>query len=431
MVSRLAWLLDAINIRNLCFLYFLVTPFFLDRKNSLAITLLFGAGYVLSALIVMLALGERLSALSHRIRYSSMTLLVAALVFVSMFSVAVNTPAHLLSPSLVYFKYGKLVLPALVFFVMVRIWDRRDLPKLARLLLTFGILSLCLSFIELIVQAGGPKGFSRIGSWVVGDANKYAVVLNILYGFLLAEFISRKMSGLRASMVGWLILLVAVGVLLTQSRGGVLAFVIVTFTCLFASRSRRMIQWGIGMMIPFAVLVFLVFLYRYSQPGSVELSDLGRIWTYIVAWNAIQKNPLFGVGFGNTDRMYDKYGPEYELLMGLPMDVHNTVLEVFAQQGIVGLVVFLTFIFLPFTILIRRIIVLSRTHYPLEEVVALVIPMSFLLYGMISHQYIANEFFWAYISFTTIVMYSPSPGRVATLFGERKNGEGAAAQVAS
>lgn len=423
MVARLAWLLDAINIRRLCFLYFFLAPFFLDRKNSLAITLLFGFGYVLSALIVMLALGERLSAFSHRIRYSFLTVLVIALVFMSLFSVVVNTPEHLFVPSLVYFKYGKLVLPALVFFVMVSIWDRRDLPRLANLLLTFGIISLLLSFIELIVQAGGPKGFSRIGSWAVGDANKYAVVLNIVYGLLLAEFISRKMSGLRTFMAGWLIVLVAAGVLLTQSRGGVLAFVVVTFTCLLASRSRRMIQWGIGMMIPFALLVFLVFLYRYSQPGSVELSDLGRIWTYIVAWNAIQKNPFFGIGFGNTDRMYDKYGTEYEQLMGFPMDVHNTVIEVFAQQGLVGLVVFLAFILLPFVVLIRRVFVLSRIRYPLEEVVALVIPLSFFLYGMISHQYIANEFFWAYMSFTAIVIYSSSPGRVATLFGERTNGD--------
>lgn len=417
MISGMAWVMDAMTIRNLCFLYFLLTPVFLDRKDSLAILLVFGVGYVVSGVIVLLAVGEKLSTLAHHIRYNFMTVLVGALVVTSFFSVLVNTPGSFMSPSLMYYKYGKLVLPVLVFFVMVRIWDRSDLPSLARLLLLFGFFSLGVALIEVLIQIGSPKGLARIGTWMVGDANKYAVILNILHGFLLAEFIAHKMAGRKAPWIGWGIVLVALGVLMTQSRGGALGFLVITLVCLFASRSGQIIRWGVGMMIPFGIMAVLVFLYRSMQPAGVELSDLGRVWTYIVAWNSIQRNPVFGIGFGNTEIMYTRYGQDYQILLRGPMDVHNIVIEIFAQQGVVGLVVFLAFLLAPFIVLTRRILTVSRVRYPLEEVAAIVVPLAFICYGMISHQYIANEFFWAYMSFTVIVMSSPYSGN-QTLFGE-------------
>lgn len=416
MTARLAWLLDAANIRNLCFLYFLVAPVFLDRTNAKAILILFALGYLISLVIVGLAAGETLSRLSHVIRYRPLSLLVVALVVMSLLSVLINTPGNILKPSLIYFKYGKLVLPALVFFVMVNIWDRRDIPKLSNLLLSFGLLTLLVSVLE--VGIGLRVGWvARLGTLVTGDSNKYAVVLNILYGFLLAEFIARKLKGLPRQGLGFLIIVIAGGVLLTQSRGGMLAFLAITLTCLAASRSWRMVRWGGMIMVPFVLLAVLVALYRYTLPASAQLSDLGRVWTYIVAWNAIQDNPFFGIGFGNTALMYEAYGQGYDMLMGRQMDVHNIILEIFAQQGLAGLIVFLLFTFIPMGLLIKRIRVISRTRYPVEEVAALLIPLAFFLYGMISHQYIAHEFFWAYMAFTMIVVRSADPPETPSLFG--------------
>src|SRR5690606_18357856 len=162
--------------------------------------------------------------------------------------------------------------------------------------------------------------------------NKYAVILNILYGFLLAEFIARKIKNLPRTILGSVVAAVAAGVLLTQSRGAMLAFLAITLICLVASRSWRIMRWGAFMMIPFVLLGLAVALYRYSQAASAQLSDLGRLWTYIVAWNTIQAKPLSGVGFGNTARMYDEYGMGYDAFMGKQMDVHNIILEIFAQQ---------------------------------------------------------------------------------------------------
>jgi len=145
---------------------------------------------------------------------------------------------------------------------------------------------------------------------------------------------------------------------------------------------------------------------RYADSQTATQSAMGRIWTYIVAWHTIVEHYLFGIGFGNTVEMYDRYGKAYEVLLGTPLDIHNAMLESFAQQGIFGLLAYLALVFVPIVVLWRRIWRNRSGTYPAVEMAALSIPLCFFIYGLFYHQYITNEHFWTLMAFTMIVLKS-------------------------
>lgn len=407
MVARLAWLLDAINIRRLCFLYFAVAPFLLDRRDTVAIVLLFAVGYVVSSVILTLAASERIISFTGTIRYSRYTLPVLAVIATIFLTSLIANPLGLVSASLWYFKFGKVLLPALTFLVMINALEARDLPRLYGILIILGMVSVLSGFIDLsMALAKGQISRLRIGDMMFGDPNKYAVFLNILYAMLFSSLLSRMMTRRSYGFYAAGIFAIAVALFLTLSRSGIVAFVLITALCLWATRSRVIVRRGVLLFIPVALLFVVALFVRYTSDLSAVQSDMGRIWTYIVAWNTIVEHYLFGIGFANTVEMYDRYGKAYEILLGTPLDIHNAMLESFAQQGILGLIAYLFLVFVPIVALFRRIRRNRTGVYPSVEVAALSIPLCFFTYGLFYHQYITNEHFWTLMAFTMIVLKS-------------------------
>ncbi len=407
MIARLAWLLDALTIRNLCFVYFAVAPFLLDRKDTLAIVLLFGIGYVVSSLIVTLAASERIVHFTGRIRYSRYTLPVLGVLATIFLTSLIANPVGLATPSLWYFKFGKVLLPALTFLVMINALEARDLPKLYGILIVLGVISLLSGFIDLgMALTGGGLSRLRIGDFMFGDPNKYAVFLNILYAMLMGSLLSRVLAGRFSGFYFAGIVAIVLALFLTLSRSGIVAFGLITALCLWATRSRVIIRRSLILLIPVGVLFAIALYVRYTSSLSAVQSDIGRIWTYIVAWNTIVEHYIFGIGFANTVEMYDRYGKAYEMLLGTPLDIHNAMLESFAQQGIFGLLAYLALVFVPIAVLMRRIRNNRSGAYPAVEVAAVSIPLCFFVYGLFYHQYITNEHFWTLMAFTMIVLKS-------------------------
>lgn len=405
MLARVALLLDAVNLRNLCLLYFFVSPFLLDRKDPVVLAILFVLGYLFCGAILALALAERLTRFSDRFRYHALSLPVFAIVVVMLLTSVFANPTALVSFGPLFAKYGKVVFPALTFLVMINVLRARDLPVLFSLLVGVGVLSLVVSVFDVQNWMARPKDpLPRVGEVMFGDPNKYAVFLNILYAALFAQFLARWKTGRPVARVTFAIGVVVFMLFLTQSRSGILAFVLMTALCLWASASRELVRRAVILMLPAIVLLGVAFLLRYTGELNAVDSDLGRIWTYTVAWNVIQHHPLAGLGFGNTMEMYERYGQLQLSLIGFPLDIHNTILEVFAQQGIAGVVAYLAFVFIPVILLLRRIREKMHREYPVAEVAALAVPLCFFTYGLFYHQYITNEHFWAYMAITYLVL---------------------------
>ena len=88
--------------------------------------------------------------------------------------------------------------------------------------------------------------------------------------------------------------------------------------------------------------------YMYNKGKGGLYADSGRIVSLNVGWDIFKANPVLGVGAGNLDRevkkgFAEKY-PEYVE----PLMPHNQFLFVMAGTGVIGLLIFLYAVFLPF-----------------------------------------------------------------------------------
>lgn len=149
------------------------------------------------------------------------------------------------------------------------------------------------------------------------------------------------------SMKKKLTFIIGVGVLLlallmTMSRGGWLGIFVAAFVFVLIVDKRLLV-----LTIPI-VLIAVPFLpksilQRFISIGSnVDSSILYRTKIYQITANIIKDNFINGVGFGYIPfkQVYETY------IRTMPIyHAHNTFLEIFAEGGIIGLLVFLILIF--------------------------------------------------------------------------------------
>jgi O-antigen ligase len=161
------------------------------------------------------------------------------------------------------------------------------------------------------------------------------------------------------------------------SRGSSLSFVLTLLTFLFWKSTRR---WGIvGLSIVVVALIaapmaLLSVTSRFVTPEDVALGGRPVIWRASLA--LISDHPLSGVGIGNGPASLHDYidtlTDEYAKRDDLPS--HNPFLEVGADTGIFGMLIYLSIFISALWLFIRKYIQLSRVHihnfYPYYALVA-------------------------------------------------------------
>ncbi len=189
----------------------------------------------------------------------------------------------------------------------------------------------------------------------INDANFMAIVLvfNVplaLFHFLQADRIYKSIFW------GLAVALLLFGILVTESRGGILALA-VALGVLFLQLSRRQ---KIAAILVFVVLltaasVFLgaeaferlATLGKLVDSVQIDKSAEGRLASYKVAWELFTTHPWGGVGSGNFNIHYQDVALEKGLIFrGEGRSAHSLYLEVLAENGLVGLLYFLSILFL-------------------------------------------------------------------------------------
>lgn len=157
----------------------------------------------------------------------------------------------------------------------------------------------------------------------------------------------RRRPALRLALGGAVVLL-AVGLAATESRGGWLAALLVAAGALVLVRERR------GAILGFALVVVAgAALWFSASPGALErvtsVSDggSGRDDIWLVATRVIEDRPLFGAGLGQFPVVSAGYIREpgaiarADLLIDQRIVVHNAYLQLWTEGGIVALALFL------------------------------------------------------------------------------------------
>jgi O-antigen ligase len=196
--------------------------------------------------------------------------------------------------------------------------------------------------------AAGNAGAVRLEA-AAGDPNFLAAGLIPCIAFAAAMIGSTKRPLERLLFVVAIVVLAA-GVVLTESRGALVAGLTAAVTAFVVFRRRRAHVVGLAVLV--VVVGGLLFAAapaaweRVSQPDT-RGSGRSDLWT--VAWRVADDHPFLGVGINNFGAVAGDYVREPGLLfdVGLiaedPHTVHNLYLQLLAENGIPGVSLFAIF----------------------------------------------------------------------------------------
>lgn len=187
----------------------------------------------------------------------------------------------------------------------------------------------------------------------IGDPNEFAA--DLLVGLALgAGFAVSRESRSRLRLLGLAAIpLCGMGIFLSVSRGGLVAMVVVFIVATFAAGRWRFA--AVLMLICVAAGGVVYFTQFAPLPARERVltsnGGTGRTELWHVGLRILKAHPVGGIGAGN----YVPVSPDYVLQPGLirhselvftkePKPAHNTYLQVAAETGLVGLLLFLSVI---------------------------------------------------------------------------------------
>ena len=203
---------------------------------------------------------------------------------------------------------------------------------------------------------------------LAGGANELAAALVVGIVLSLAVAGARRTGpGLRLFLLGGAGLSV-LAVALSLSRGGLVALGAALVTAILVGGRWR---WR-ALIGAVAVVVVVVgyFLFFASLPARERVTEVsggtGRsdIWT--VGWRMVEENTTVGVGAGNfpTSSIHYLLQPGAltadEFIVSTPKVAHNTLLEILAETGVIGLALFLGILLASMLSLLRAARIFER-----------------------------------------------------------------------
>lgn len=255
----------------------------------------------------------------------------------------------------------KLVAYFMVFFLVAQAFrSRSDMVTLAWFLVSFCFAVSLFGIIQHFTSQGTiywlrklNAGGDPFGPYV--NRNHFAgfVELTLPIGLALMVFrgVRRDVFPLAA-----LLTIVPVGALiLSGSRGGIVAFAFEIGVLALIARSRRAVDGSRTVAIGIVVLVAVMLVVwlgagkaieRFSEmrPGEPSIARRGTM--LLDATHIFQKHPIAGAGLGTLETVYPTYETAYD---GLVVDhVHNDYVEGLAEMGILGGACGLLFLWLLF-----------------------------------------------------------------------------------
>jgi putative inorganic carbon (hco3(-)) transporter len=273
----------------------------------------------------------------------------AFVVLLTLFTIWISiTTVMAVFPEPAYVKWDrtiKILAAGLLLALMLNSRNRVE-AFLWTLAIIFGLLAFRAAIRTIATGGGGGLIVVGMGGFL-GDRNVLALSLAMAFPLMLCLgkysnvfprnrlFSITVFSGAIASLIG---------VLGTQSRGGVLSLiavgaVMVMFTQkkMLAAFLATLVSLIILVLAPEAVFERMATIGDYEKEGSAA----GRVNSWIWAWNYFLGNPLGG-GFG-VFRLNVSSAEKNEYGW---LEAHSTIFEILAENGFIGTVLFIILMFI-------------------------------------------------------------------------------------
>lgn len=191
----------------------------------------------------------------------------------------------------------------------------------------------------------GLSGLSRANGFY-GHPMTLGGWLCIFLPLLLIEFFERKLLGKYYWLAGLAFCICSAGLVFNATRGAWLAVSIVCAVLLiyYMFKSKR----NLAVSIIFVVLISTVlvnnpkFMHRLDTIDDFDKyqSNTERILMWQSAWNMFKDHPILGVGLGQYKENYQQKYISPEAKEPQLSHAHNNLLQMLAENGIVGFVGF-------------------------------------------------------------------------------------------
>jgi O-antigen ligase len=338
-LAAIGIVLVVITMTNLMFGVVVLTllSFFerLPGLSGLTLTKPFGLILVISWLLALTQRRERMPLLPRDHPY--LTALLVGLV-----AWALSSVLWAPDPGVALTSATRLAL-VVVFFLVVysAVESGRHLLVMAW---TFLVGALLISIASLV---SGTTVEGRLTGGVL-DPNYLAAVL--ASSIVLASFLMAATRGLARVVLVFFVCTFAITLVLTESRGGLIATgVALAVACFVAGPVRVQTIAVVVVLAATAFTYFTVFAPASLRQRVTDISAQGsasRSDTWQIALHAAEAHPLLGVGLGNFPTVESQYIPgNIDLLnaqevLNSRLVVHNTYLEVLSELGSVGFLIF-------------------------------------------------------------------------------------------
>lgn len=264
----------------------------------------------------------------------------------------------------------KIINLIVVFFICSDIFKKTNSP----------FITLCVIFsISLFIEGTYTliQFFSSSGNLTGVASNANISSSSIIIKLPFINFLSYQLLGKRKVLFLKIIELLSIlGVIILGSRLGVLSLFLIYFLIFLFYKNQRIAQ-----VFPLLIIIAFSFYINTSDPSdrlkidtltienlSKDESTNQRLNFYRTALDKSYKKPIFGYGLGSWkyESLGYKEDNEYKILV--PYYTHNDFLQILFELGIIGLVIYLSFLIS----VLRKIILLDK-RYKGVLIIALII----------------------------------------------------------
>jgi O-antigen ligase len=234
---------------------------------------------------------------------------------------------------------------AIPLVVATTLATRRELALVCIAFVIAALISIAIALPQLSTGGGGSDLEFRLGGSLQNPNYLAAALLSS--AALAAGLVAVVGRGVRRNLLLVALGVIGVAMLLTGSRGGLIAAGVALLAAFFLMGEHRL---RLGVVVAVCVGVGVIFVATASG-GALERvrefdpTGTGRVDLWDVAVQMWEDNPIFGVGYAN----FPTESPQYLLRPGQlsaafiidePQETHNAYLGLLAENGIVGLGLF-------------------------------------------------------------------------------------------